>query len=383
MVVADVDDWVVVGGRRWARVVAGELCSQLSAESRIFIQASGEEAGFREWWRQFPFRDRLVRVEDLPPCVAPRNGVALIVNSACQHRVAMEQALDLGYHVVSEKPMTLSREESLEIIRRAELVGRTVFSTNTFLFADYLRVLKHEWLEGRELSELHLTWMDASSEVRDGGRKDYDSGVPIIYDILPHAATIWIALRGRAPIRAADLELRKGGSEVLAKFWCEGLTVTVLMARRAPCRVRRARLGGGDFELTLDFAVEPGEVTLGDGPSVCADREWQRKRRPIAAMIESVREFFRNEVRDERCGTEAALFGNELIDRVAVSYVRQQVEFLSAQAKLQPSMRGADFQYAARESMALAERVTSHLRRNSPLVALAEMSPGSRGCFPC
>jgi predicted dehydrogenase len=68
-------------------------------------------------------------------------GVAFIVNSTYQHRQAIQNAFTDGYNIVSEKPITFSQLDTLNLIAQADNLGLRLFSTNTFLFADYLACL--------------------------------------------------------------------------------------------------------------------------------------------------------------------------------------------------------------------------------------------------
>jgi predicted dehydrogenase len=360
-----VDHWLVVGSRRWARIMAAELCAALAPGRSIQLQGSRGDAGLVEWWDASPHKQRIELVEQPTPCQGSTTGVALIVNSAHEHRSSVESVLDAGYHAVCEKPLTFSRHESLQLLGRAAGLGRELFCTNTYLFADYLHALRRDWLQGRTFSELELTWADASGEVRHGEAKSYDSSVPVIHDVLPHVASIVLATRRRFTLDRSSIAVARGGSAVTAQFDGDDLTVRVNLARNAPCRARLLRFSGPAGEVTLDFAAEPGVVSLNAEKGVGVDPDWDEKRKPIAQMLESVKDYFEGGVADDRLGADAALLGNDLIDGVAESYVQQQIEFLAA------GSRGDDFAYAAKEADAIRRRALPQLPQASPLRRLA------------
>ncbi len=360
-----VDRWLVVGSRRWAKIMATELCALLAPGRSIQLQGSRGDAGLLEWWNASPHKQRIELVEQPVPCEASATGVALVVNSAHEHRSSVESVLDAGYHAVCEKPLTFSRHDSLELLARADGLGRKLFCANTYLFADYLQVLRRDWLQGRSFSVLELTWADASRETRHGEAKSYDSGVPVIHDVLPHVASIVIATHGPLPFDRSSIDVAQGGSAVTAEFGGGDLTVRASLARNAPRRVRLLRFSGPAGQVTLDFAVEPGVVSLDEENGVCVDPGWDAKRKPIAQMLESVIAYFEGGVLDDRLGADAALLGNDLIDGVAGSYVQQQIGFLAA------SSRGDDFAYAAKEADAIRRRALPQLPQASPLRRLA------------
>jgi predicted dehydrogenase len=279
----------------------------------------------------------------------------------------VEAALSAGYHVVCEKPLTFSRDETLALLARAAEHGRELFSTNTYLFAGYLRAFRRHWLRGRTFTELELTWADAGAETRHGEAKRYDSGVPVIHDVLPHVASIVLATHGPWRFARSSIAVSRGGSAVTVEFAGDDLTLRASLARNAERRVRRLRFAGPAGRIALDFTAEPGVVS-GDGrQGVCVDPAWDSRRKPIAQMLESVQAYFAGGALDGRLSADAALLGNELIDAVAEGYVQQQLDFLAG-------ARDQDRAYAAKEAEAIRERGLPHLEPASPLRRLAATS---------
>jgi predicted dehydrogenase len=367
--VAEIDRWLVVGSRRWARIVVSELCDVLDPSSSIQLHASGSETGLSEWWNGSPHKQRIEIVEQPSPCRGSTTGVALIVNSAHEHRSSVESVLDAGYHAVCEKPLTFSRHDTLQLLARAAERGLELFGTNTYLFADYLHALRREWLRGRTFSELEVTWTDATGEIRHGEAKSHDSSVPVFVDVLPHVASIVLATHGRLTFDRSSIAVAQGGSEVNAEFDGADLTVRARMSRYSPRRARLLRFSGPADQVTLDFAAEPGVVSLNQQAGVCVDPDWVSKRKPIAQMLDSVKAYFERGVLDDRLGAESALLGNDLIDGVAESYVQQQIDFL------REGSRGEALAYALKEADAIRRRALPQLPHASPLRRLALLSP--------
>lgn len=354
--------------------MAAELCALLPPDRSIHLQASRSDAGLLDWWNASPHKERIEIVEQPMPCGGSATCVAFVVNSAHEHRDSVESVLDAGYHAVCEKPLTFSRHDSLQLLARAAGLGLKLFCTNTYFFADYLHVLRREWLSGRAYSELELTWADAAQEVRHGEPKSYDSSVPVIFDVLPHVACVVLATHGPMSFDRSSIAVAHGGSAVTAQFDGDDLTVRTRMSRSSQRRTRLLRFSGPGGEVTLDFADEPGVVRLGQQAGVCVDPAWETKRRPIAEMLHSVQACFEGGEPDRRLGAEAALLGQELIDGVAESYVQQQLDFLEAST----SADGEDFAYAAKETDAIRQRALPQLAQASPLRRLAMFTQPSR-----
>jgi hypothetical protein len=231
--------------------------------------------------------------------------------------------------------------------------------------------LKREWLGDRTFSDLQLTWADAKGELRHGEAKSYDSSVPVIFDVLPHVACVVLATHGRLTFDRSCLAVAQGGSVVTAQFDGGELTVRASISRNAARRTRLLRFSGPAGQVTLDFAAEPGVVSLDQEEGVCADPAWHTRRKPIAQMLDSVKAYFEDGVLDGRLGTDAALLGNDLIDGVAESYAQQQLDFLVGAAGVREASRGEDLAYATKEAEAIRQRALPQLPQASPLRRLA------------
>ncbi len=368
---AEVDIWLVVGARRWARIIIEELCAALPPGAPVQLQASRDDADLQTWWHASPYVRQITIVDAPMPCRHPTVGVALIANSAYLHPSAIEASLAAGYHVACEKPLAFSRHEAQRLLDAAAAAGLRLFATNTYLFADYLRVFTRDWLVDRRYSEIHLIWSDAVVETRYGLAKGYDSGVPVIHDVLPHVACIVLATHGEIKLVASELVTRRGGSEVAVRFECADVTLLATLSRNSKQRVRSARFCSSNDTLTIDFSVEPGSVSIGETQTRSADPAWQSKRKPIAEMLHSLQVYFGGGAMDDRLRPQASLLGNELTDSVADSYVRQQIEFLEQQAGNRSPVRSADSAYAAKEANSIAQRALPFLPPDSPLKQLA------------
>jgi predicted dehydrogenase len=370
-VVSKVDIWLIVGARRWARIMANELCAILPVGTAIHLQVRTVDVELGDWWNTTPFKERIQIVEQPLQCPRPLTGVALIVNSAYQHQLSIEKAFAAGYNVVSEKPMTFSRQESLYLVGLGEAMGLKLLSMNTYLFADYLHVFNRNWLQGKQISKIVITWADATKEVRHGEPKGYDSSVPVIIDVLPHVANIILATYGEIKPDLSEVIVRRGGSEVNIHYQCDQIRIFIQIARNADRRIRLAKFYSVGEETLIDFSTEPGSVTSKQAAPVSADPAWKSKRKPIAAMLNSVREYFETNTSDERLSPQAGVFGNDLIDRIIESYVQQQVNSLDSKDQMDVRLTAEDFAYAGKESRSIAKRALPFLSSHSPLRHLA------------
>lgn len=369
---AVVDIWLIVGTRRWARLLAAELCAALPVDAIVQIQGDPADAELRRWLSASGLGTKIRVGAALPPCPATKTGVAFVVNSAYLHKTAVEDTLASGYNVVCEKPMSFSRLETLSLIDTAAGLGLQLFCTNTFLFASYLDRFREDWLAGRRFSSLHIFWADSASEVRYGESKSYDSSVPLIYDVLPHISNIILATVGECKVVSHGIEVRRGGGQALIHYRHEDLNIHVALERNAGQRRRTLTFAGTDRQVLLDFSSDPGLVSVDQLSPVSADPAWLRKQKPIAEMIRSVRDFFDSGKQDPRLSPVATLIGNDLIEGVIDSYVVQQVSLLSGLGDMSNVMaNSADYDYANKEARSIATRALPYLPENSPLRTIA------------
>lgn len=366
-----VDIWLIVGTRRWARLMASELCKILPLDTVVYLQGSLEEPELRNWHSASPFKNRIFIVEQPPRCSLLMTGVAFIVNSAYQHREAIQNAFADGYNVVSEKPITFSQQDTLDLIVNSENLKLKLFSTNTYLFADYLHLFRQGWLVNKKFTNIVITWKDAPEELRYGDRKYFDSSVPIIFDIMPHIANIILATYGEIKPNLSEVCVHRGGSEVSIGCADDHIRVRIQIARNATERVRIAKFFDENDEVVIDFTKEPGTVITERTTPVSADPVWQTKSKPIGAMMTSVREYFESGTEDPRLSPYASVIGNKWIDSIAESYVNQQVAFLRSNNHKHTSLTNLDLAYALNEAQSIRQRAYSFLSEHSPLRRLA------------
>jgi hypothetical protein len=368
-----VDIWAIVGTRRWARVVAGELCVILPDDAIINMLGDPNDVALQEWLSVSNLKERVHIVRSLRPCFAFEIGVALVINSAYQHASSIEALLYAGYHVVSEKPLSFSKKQTQGLIDLAKKLNLSLFSTNTYLFADYIYSFKENWLKSCRFTKVEIFWSDAICEFRYGEGKKYDSSVPIIFDVLPHVACLIAATLGLQYIHSSDIEVYSGGSAVLVRYYAEDFVVIVHMARNSEARRRCMHFTGPCVDVKIDFSVEPGFI-VNNGCNVLSDVAWQQMSRPIASMINSLINFFENKQLDSRLSSSVALYANELIDSVVYDYVEHQVAFLSTYKEKSNQVIDSSFEYAVIESNSISKRLSPSILENSPLHRMAEIA---------
>jgi predicted dehydrogenase len=370
---------VVLGSGRWAKVLATEVGKCFDDSVEVYFCVARRMDEIRQWLNDQKKLKHIRLVAQLPSMTNQGTGIAFIVNSAHEHDEVIKSALLKGYHVVSEKPLTVSLEQSQQVIQLAHELNRTIFSINTYRFASYLTDFKNLLPSDKPMTRLDLLWTDPAEEERYGASKHYDPRVPIVMDVLPHIVSILEAIGQVEAPSLRSLNLKQGGAEVDLDLSVGPVESHIQMSRVADKRCRRLIVWHNNVCHEFDFFTEPGIVSSSHTFSI--DPAWESKLKPLASMLYSVINYFENGVTDPRLSVETAIKANRLIDSVMPNYRAQQRRFLSERFNSQNSVRDPEMRYALVELLQKSRKLTSE---NIELVLealselMTELTPVSR-----
>lgn len=348
---------VVLGSGRWAKVLANEVGECFDDSVEIYFCVARRMEEIRQWLNDQTKLKHVRLVAQLPSMTNQGIGIAFIVNSAHEHEEAIKDALLKGYHVVSEKPLTVSLEQSQQVIQLAQQLNRIIFSINTYRFASYLTDFSKLLPADKPMTRLDMVWMDPAQEERYGASKHYDPRVPIIMDVLPHIVSILEAMGQFEAPSLRSLHLKQGGAEVELDLSVGSVKSHIQMSRVADKRGRRLAVWHDSIYHEFDFFKEPGIVSSSHTFNI--DPDWGSKLKPLASMLYSVINYFENGVADSRLSVETAIKANRFIDSVMPNYRSQQRRFLSERFYSQSNMRDPEMRYALVESLQQSRKLTS------------------------
>ena len=224
---------------------------------RNFAEAPGGRVGFVTDVRA----ERLSQVPDRYPAAKVSTDYRDLLNDRAVDAVVVATpvsthfdlamaALRAGKHVLVEKPMTATSEQSLALIDEAEKRGLVLMVDHTFVYTNAVRKIR-ELTQGGDLGEIYYY-----DSVRINlGLFQHD--VNVLWDLAVHDLSIMDYVLGQTPVSvsATGLSHVNGEPENIAymTMFFEGrLIAHVHVNWLAPVKVRRTLLGGSRRMIVFD-----------------------------------------------------------------------------------------------------------------------------------
>jgi predicted dehydrogenase len=349
---------VVVGGGRWARVVAGVLLD-VRPDIQLRVHSHSNARGMTEWARtRAP--GRIEVREGLPDYLGSDRPTAVIVcNASRDHVPAASAALRAGIPTLVEKPVATSASVARELVALARQQGAQLAVSRVPLFARYLEAFAQHAARCPPVLWGRIIWADPRAESRYGEPKRYDPSVPVMIDTLPHVLPI-LRLPGGPAVSCRRIAIECGGMRTNMEITCGSVPWSVVLERNSATRQRAVHLQASNGPLRLDFSMEPGRIAV-DGREINGDPEWDSAPRPLARMLQTFLDGAASGVVDTRLDPESAVEECTIMDEAVQLYRAQQVEWLSARL-------GGPIDEGIR--YALSEMVCAGARRPAPGEAL-------------
>lgn len=174
---------------------------------------------------------------------APHLDAVVIATPPRTHATLGLQALRLGLHALVEKPLAVTVEDSLALMREAELVDRTLMVGHTFEYNAAVWALK-DLVQSGSLGE---TYYVDSARLNLGL---YQTDVNVLWDLAPHDISIMNFVLGRSPdaVQAWGACHAHRSLEDVAyiRLYYRELNVTaqIHVSWLDPCKVRRTTVVG-------------------------------------------------------------------------------------------------------------------------------------------
>lgn len=336
----------IIGGGRWARVLTEALCNIVMKSTLISIYSAHNACEMSSWVIKKKFNQNIHIYSDFSELEAHEIDAAIVVNAARDHALVIQKVIELGIPVLVEKPVTLSYAETFRLAKIADARNVLFSAAHVFIFATYLDNFSRLISNLGNIKSIHVNWSDPNSESRYGESKQYDQGLPIFYDWLPHVLSIISLLTGSTSIQNINADFYKGGAQVEIQFMLGDVFCQVMLVRNDDVRRRVFKITA-DQVLNLDFSNEPGKI-YNTEYTICGDEKWGVEKRPVAKMLTAFLIQAAGGNIDKKLDIKMALRANLLIDSVAIFYNHALLSWLKSKL-VSPVLVDTDLEYALKE----------------------------------
>ena len=338
---------VVVGGGRWARVLTGVLCGFVDPSVKILLQTSHNTDSMSLWITRQNFKQDIVVTSKWPDVNPELTAAIIVVNAARDHEKTIERALEAKIPILVEKPVTFSENATKRLVNLANDYNVPFFSAHIFLFASYLKNFFLLIPKIEKVQCIRFNWMDPKIESRYGEKKQYDSGLPIYADWLPHIVSIVSIFTSHLSTACKSLKYKRGGAHLNIELMLGDIPCYIELIRDCDHRSRLIEVTTDKENYKLDFSTEPGTITY-NKTEIIGDFDWRESQRPAAQMLTAFLKCATGGDVDERLSIEVGLSANTAIDQVSILYDLSLNKFLVDKFSV-PLIIDDDLRYALKE----------------------------------
>lgn len=185
---------VIVGAGRWGRVWASVAASARGCGNSIAIVTRQNAAEVHASLAR-KAETRSVKVfEDIGSAFPGIKGLhlAIVASRPVHHVPDAALALEAGYHVIVEKPLSVNPQDARELIDAAKSRGLKLGVGTEFallpVFHDVAREINTHL---SEIKSIGITWYDPSHEVRHGLTKRRHDEITAVENLFSHAVSIF------------------------------------------------------------------------------------------------------------------------------------------------------------------------------------------------
>ena len=176
------DRVIILGGGRWARVIANVLDGLLPPQTLIMMCSPRGYAELLAWKRDNNTGRPLFVENRWPQELTPCTTAVIVANAAHDHVRGAYWALEHNASVLIEKPFGTSSIEILELTEKASSCNGLLAAAHVLLFNRCLQNFSDVLPPLNEILSIRVEWVDAKGEYRHGGPKHYDPSVPVYLD---------------------------------------------------------------------------------------------------------------------------------------------------------------------------------------------------------
>jgi hypothetical protein len=313
----------IIGGGRWARVIAKVLYDISAGVVEISIHTRNNYSNMHNWVLENNLGHLLTVSSEWPVFNTNLTNALIVVNAAKDHDEAIQWGLSSGIPVLVEKPMSLSSRSAKRLALFAKKNAVPFESSNVFLFATYFESFINIVNKQRCIKNIHFYWKDPKSERRYGEAKKFDPSLSLFADCLPHVLPMLHQLvGGRIPNEIEDYKVFRGGAKINLEFSLNGIPCFVYLERGSDKRNRLIEVNS-DKSIELNFTTEPGIIKV-NSVIINNNCNWEKENWPIARMLRGFFKKIDNGIYDRRFDINYGLNVCELTEKIYEQYLPTQ-----------------------------------------------------------
>jgi predicted dehydrogenase len=217
-------------------------------DSRVTVVCDERASRLDEVARRFPDVQLTTSIEEALDDDTVE--AAVICTQAATHRDIAGRALELGKHVLVEKPFTVDVAEADELIELAERVDRVLLTGHTFLYNGGVRSVKTLMDDGA-LGDLYYVY------ARRTNLGPFRADVNALWDLAPHDVAIFNYLLDDTPtwVSAVGARVLRNGREdvgFISLGYPSGLIGHIHVSWADPHKVREFVVVGSDRRIAFN-----------------------------------------------------------------------------------------------------------------------------------
>ena len=198
---------VVIGGGRWGRTWASVIAAARGSGEGLVMAARTDPDDVRAWARTRADLAGISIVSNLGEAFAikPRPAAAIVSSRPHNHASDSLEALRQGLHVLVEKPVSLDVPSGRSLMVAAQEAKCVLAMGTEFAYLPAFHQLagEGEISNGKDI-ELSLEWHDLAEEFRHGAIKIRHEEVGLLFDLLPHAFSIFRIFAPQGKLNIVD-----------------------------------------------------------------------------------------------------------------------------------------------------------------------------------
>lgn len=259
---------MVVGGGRWGRTWLSVVVAARGSAEGVVLAARSRPDEVRTWAAA---RSELAGLTVVPTVdeamLADRQLQAAIISSRPRDHIrdGMD-ALEHGLHVLVEKPVGVDPEAGRALVAAAQHGKRILAVGTEFAYLPAFHQLSVEFVDA-DGADMTLIWEDVENEVRHGATKARHEETGLLYDLLPHALSIFRVFVPKAGLRIGAAQESPDGCRGRIEFRDDrGGRHEFRCDTRATARRRLLEIRTKSGHASVDFSGTHGLMTINGQP---------------------------------------------------------------------------------------------------------------------